>query len=114
MGAVLRRDVSIGANANNDDQITTDGHRDAAKTATRKGFVRVFATQSATGLRLGFFASQRTLGTNVEPFISSTGPLLDGQHFLQAYEVFAGETIAMSVLNTTAGALTLRYHIEVP
>jgi len=114
MTATLRRDVSIAANANVDDQLVVDGHRDAARTASNNGWVKMYATASATGLRLGLFASTRTLGTNLEPFISSTGPLLDGQHFVDAFKVFAGEVIAMSVFNTTAGALTLRYHVAVP
>lgn len=114
MGGILRRDVSIAANAINDDQLTTDGHRDQVKTASQDGAVFLYATQSATGLRLALFGSGRNIGTNIEPFISATGPLLDGQHFLGAFPIMAGEVVAMQVINTTGGALTLRYHLQVP
>lgn len=114
MGGVMRRDSSIAANAIVPDQLAADLHPDSMKTASMRGFVLVYATQSATGLRLDFKASNRILGQNVEPFISSTGPLLDGQHFLAKYPVLAGEVISMGVSNTTGGALTLRYHVEVP
>lgn len=114
MSGILRRSPSIGANALNDDQLTTDGHRDQQKTAGQNGVVSIYATQSATGLRLAIFGSGRNIATNLEPFISSTGPLLDGQHFLGAFPIFAGEVVALQVINTTAGAITLFYHIDIP
>lgn len=114
MGGVIRRDSSIAANANVPDQFVADTVEDAVKTASRNGWVMAYATQSATGLRLQFKASTRSLGSNVEPFISATGPLLDGQSFLCKYPVLAGEVISLGVLNTTGGALTLRYHVEIP
>jgi hypothetical protein len=109
----LRRSPSIAANGSSDDQLVTDATREQARRATMNGVCRVWATQSATGLRLDVVVGQEQVSPNVEPFISATGPL-DPDHLLGEWPILAGELLSLPVRNTTGGAITLFYRTQVP
>jgi len=111
--STLRRSPSIAANAASDDQLVTDATREQARRATMPGICSIYATQSATGLRLDVVIGDKQVAPNCEPFISATGPIAP-DHLIGQYPILPGELVSLPVRNTTAGAITLFYWIDVP
>ncbi len=113
MAKRIIRTVSIAANANVDDQLTVDGVRLSQRRADSDGLVRLMASQSATGLRLALKIGSQDEASNLEPRVLATRPLFPDDVMYEG-GILAGDEVALQVLNTTAGALTLNYDIELP
>lgn len=110
---VIRRSVSIGANAISDDQLVTDSVREQLRRASQNGMVRVFATESATGLRLDLVIGDQVVASNLEPVVKAIAPIAPDD-VIGEFPILQGELVSVPVRNTTAGALTLGYFIDVP
>lgn len=113
MAKRIRRVVAIAASANVDDQLTVDGIRLSQRKASDDGICRLMATQSAVGLRLAMVIGSQVEASNLEPRILATAPLFPDDVIYEG-GILGGDDIALQVLNTTAGILTLSYDIEIP
>lgn len=110
---VIRRSVSIGANAIQDDQLVADAVREQLRRASQNGMVRIFATESAVGLRLDIVIGDQVVASNMEPVIKAIAPIAPDD-IVGEFPILAGELVSVPVRNTTAGALTLGYFLDVP
>lgn len=112
MGAI-RRSVSIAASAIVDDQLVADAVREQLRRATIDGILSLYATQSATGLRLDVITGDTVDGSNLEPVVNAAAPLAP-DHLIGQFAIVRGELVSLPVRNATAGALTLNYWLDVP
>lgn len=110
---IISRSVSIAANANVDDQLVADAVRLQQRTAQADGEAQVWATESATGLRLDIISGDQNPGSNLEPNVRATAPNLQDD-MIASVPILGGEVFSLPVRNTTAGALTLNYRIAIP
>lgn len=113
MSKRIRRGVSIAASAVVDDQLTVDGVRLSQRTADADGIARLMASETATGLRLALKIGTQDEASNLEPVIKATAAIYPDD-VIHETGILAGDEVALSVLNTTAGAITLFYDIELP
>ena len=111
--SVIRRNVSIGASAVVDDQLVADSVREQLRRATTNGMVRVYMTQSAAGLRTDLVVGDQVVCSNLEPVVKAIAPIAPDD-LVGEFPILAGELVSLPVRNTTAGALTLGYFIDVP
>jgi hypothetical protein len=109
----IRRMDSIAASANVDDQLVAVGVREQLRRATRDGIVTVYLIQSATGLNVDITCGDRLQAAALQPVIKATAPIAPDD-IVGAFPIRQGELVSMSVRNTTAGALTLGYFLDVP
>jgi len=77
------------------------------------GVLSVYATESAAGIRLDMTIGDRLAAANLEPIVKAIAPI-PPDDLVGMFPVLMGELVTMSVLNTTAGALTLGYLLEIP
>jgi len=111
--AVIRKSVSIPANTNRDDQLTTDGIRDQSRRASADGMVDLYATQSAAGIELDIICGDAVQGSAIAPVVKAIAPIAPDD-IVGSFPIMEGEVVAMPVRNTTGGALTLGYFLDVP
>ena len=112
MGAI-RRSVSVAANAVVDDQLVADAVREQLRRASADGMVDLYATQSAAGLRLDVVMGDQIVASNLEPVVKAIAPIAPDD-LIGSFPILAGELVSLPVRNTTAGALTLGYWLDVP
>lgn len=110
---VIRRSVSIAASAVVDDQLVADSVREQLRRATRDGVVNVYSTQSAAGLRLDLIMGDQVVSSNLEPVVKAIAPIAPDD-LVGSFPILEGELVSVPVRNTTAGALTLGYWLDIP
>jgi len=111
--SVIAKTVSIAANARVPDQLVVDAIMLQQRTAQFDGAVDIALTQTVTGLELDFFIGAKLGGQGYVPVIKSTAPILPDD-VVGSFGIRGGQQLAMSVFNTTAGAITLAYKLQVP
>lgn len=110
---VIRRSVSIAASAVVDDQLVADSVREQLRRATSDGMVRVYLTQSAAGLRFDLIMGDVTVVSNGEPVVKSIAPIAPDD-LVGEFPILRGELVSLPIRNTTVGAITLGYWLDVP
>lgn len=76
------------------------------------GYLRMFATGSATGLQHELNVGGRSITPRDPVSLQNRLPLVPDDLVIDEVEVYAGELIQVTVVNTTAGALTYFGRIE--
>lgn len=109
----VRGSISVPANTAYDDVLIQNAVREQARRCTEDGMVTVALTQSATGLICDVTVGSELEAPSVSPIIKATAPVIPDE-VLGSFAGLRGELVSLSCRNTTAGALTLFYALDVP
>ena len=105
---IIQKTVSVGANANITNQLAGEFYEFLPYNA----LVEVGLVQSATGLLIDFISGTDVVAKDFDPLIKATTPIYPDDFSLQDIAA-AGERLVLAVLNTTGGALTLKYTVRI-
>lgn len=111
--SAIRRNVSIAASAVVDDQLVADAVREQLRRASRDGIVSLYGTQSGAGLRIDVVMGDQIVASNLEPVVKAIAPIAPDD-LIGQFPILGGELVSIPVRNTTVGALTLGYWLDVP
>lgn len=74
----------------------------------------VYARSSATGMNIQLFVNgQALMNDNSVPFFGTTGGLTKKDHEVASFIIPAGSRIEFYARNTTAGALTIDFSVDI-
>lgn len=111
---IVTDSISVAANTTDGNVLDTNGNR--VKTIPRDfGIARVtiYSTGSATGLEESFFAGNQNPVENSGVSTQNRVPLVPDDMTATDIYVTGGEQLQLQVANTTAGALTYFYRVEI-
>jgi len=112
MALVIQDSVSVAANARNDDVLS--GKRNALVDGTSGGAIcAIYNTASATGLVAECFVGKRNAIERSACSTQNRFPLVPDDLVAGNVPGLPNERVTMPVENTTAGALTYFYRVEV-
>ena len=106
---VMQSSTAIAANTRNDN--TFQGQR--YERAPYSGFVTVLGTGSAAGLQIEVNIGGRSVSPLMDMNANNRVPIVPDDLIIGDVEVFRGDLIQVSVVNTTAGSLTPRIRLEI-
>lgn len=105
---VMQDSVSVAANARSTNQLAGLLYEYLSNPSA----IRIFTTGSAAGLRCSLLIGGRTIVDDVAINTQNRSPLIPDD-FLAEDGGFAGERLTLIFRNTTAGALTAFWRVEV-
>ena len=105
----MQASTAVAANSRNDNVF--QGQR--YERAPFDGFLSVLGTGSAAGLQLEINVGGSSVSSLMDMNTNNRVPIVPDDLNASDIEVFAGQLIQVSVVNTTAGALTPRIRVEV-
>jgi len=74
----------------------------------------VFARSSATGMNIQLFVNGQALMNDLSvPFFGTTGALTKNDHEVASFAIPAGSRIEFFARNTTGGALTIDFSVDI-
>lgn len=106
--------LSIAANTTDSNVFDTNGNRiRTVPKEYRVAKLTVFMTGSAAGLEASFFAGSQNPMENSRVNAQNRIPVVPDDVVLTDVFVEGGEQLQLTVANTTAGALTVFYRVEI-
>lgn len=108
MRQVMEVETSVAANATEENVLS--GQR--FERAPFDGFMRIYSSGSAAGLREEFNVGGRSVSPRMIVNTQNRSPVVPDDLRIDEVPVYAGELIQVTVANTTAGALTHRLRVE--
>lgn len=106
--------LSIAANTTDNNVFDTNGNRiRTVPKEYRVGRITLFLTGSAAGLEASFFAGSQNPMENSRVNAQNRIPVVPDDMVLTDVFVEGGEQLQLQVANTTAGALTVFYRVEI-
>lgn len=110
MGVVVasQTTLSVAANTKSADQVTG-----TYQFAPFDGELRVYARGSATGLNITLTVNgQQLINDQPVSFFGTTGALSKQDHEIASFDIPAGSRVEFFARNTTGGALTLDFSVD--
>jgi hypothetical protein len=105
---VAQTGLSVSANSKSTDQVTG-----TYQFIPASGTVTVYARSSATGMNLQVYVNgQALMNDQPIPFFGATGSLTKNDHEVASFDVEAGDRIEFFARNTTGGALTVDFSLD--
>jgi len=111
MALVIQDSVAVAANTTDNNVLS--GKRNATIDNNVAGLVTVYATGSAAGLTMDFFAGKRNAIERSAMNTQNRFPVKPDDAIAGGILAAPGDELSMPVENTTGGALTFFYRIEV-
>jgi hypothetical protein len=111
MGVVVssQTGLSIAANSKSTDQITG-----TYQFVPYDCQLTVYARGSANGVNIQLFVNGQALMNDLPvPFFGTSGALTKNDHEVSSFDIPAGSRIEFFARNTTAGALTVDFNVEI-
>lgn len=109
MKIIMEVESAVAANTTNDNIIRDQQYQ----TAPFSGFLSIYDTGSAAGLRRTLNVAGSSLIDRGFVNANNRIPIVPDDLILDGAEVYEGQQIFLPVQNTTAGALTYRARIEI-
>ena len=106
--------ISVAANSTDQNVLQTNGNR--IRTVAQSiavARVTLYSTASATGLQESFFAGSQNPVENSRVSLQNRIPIVPDDVVATDIYVRGGEQLQLQVANTTAGALTYFYRIDI-